>query len=114
MDEKIMHLLVFSNPVAGSEDEYNDWYDNQHLSDVVAVEGVRSAQRYESVGTPGGEPSPHGYLAIYECEGDITEILAEMGVRREDGRMPVTEGFDTSTAVSSIWAPRGPQVVDPS
>ena len=114
MDENIKYLLVFSDPVAGREDEYNDWYDNQHLADVVAVEGIRSARRYEPVESPLSEPSTHRYLAIYECDGDLAAITAELGARREDGRMPVSDSIDTSTTVSSVWSLRGPGVVAPS
>jgi hypothetical protein len=28
-------FLVFTNPVEGREDEYNEWYDNVHLGDVA-------------------------------------------------------------------------------
>ena len=44
-------FLVFSNPVEGREDEYNEWYDNVHLRDVCNVPGVAGAKRYELVPT---------------------------------------------------------------
>jgi hypothetical protein len=25
-------MIVFTSPVEGREDEYNDWYDNTHLA----------------------------------------------------------------------------------
>lgn len=37
--------VVWSNPDAGRDDEYSDWYNNRHLADVVAVPGFVSAQR---------------------------------------------------------------------
>lgn len=40
------HFIVLSNPVAGREDDYNDWYDNEHLDDVLKVEGFVAAQRF--------------------------------------------------------------------
>ena len=30
--------VVVTAPAAGQEDAYNDWYDNRHLNDVLAVE----------------------------------------------------------------------------
>ena len=38
------YFFVFSNPVAGHEDEYNRWYDQQHAPDVVAIPGFVSAK----------------------------------------------------------------------
>ena len=32
-------MVVFTSPVEGREDDYNDWYDNQHLGDVIAAAG---------------------------------------------------------------------------
>lgn len=40
------YLLVFSNPIAGRDDEYNKWYDGRHLTDVTSVPGFVSGQRY--------------------------------------------------------------------
>ena len=62
------HLfLVFTRPSPGQEAEYNDWYDNEHLADVLKVPGVTAAQRFAVAPmftTPGDVV--HGYLAIYE------------------------------------------------
>src|SRR5215469_214807 len=53
-------FLVLTNPVQGKEKEYNDWYTNQHIPDVVSVPGIVAAQRYKladfQMGT--GAPSP--------------------------------------------------------
>jgi len=40
------YFFVFSNPVAGHEDEYHKWYNEQHAQDVVAIPGFRTAQRF--------------------------------------------------------------------
>ena len=40
-------MFVFSNPVEGMEDMFNEWYNSQHLPDVIAVPGVAAGQRYE-------------------------------------------------------------------
>jgi hypothetical protein len=39
------YYFVFSNPVAGHEDEYNKWYNEQHAPDVVAVPGFVTKKR---------------------------------------------------------------------
>jgi hypothetical protein len=48
------------------EDEFNDWYDREHIPLRMAVPGFASAQRYRIPGTL-------HYLAIYEM--DSAEVL---------------------------------------
>jgi hypothetical protein len=80
-------LLVQSGPVDPSrEDEYNDWYTNTHIPDMLAGPGFVSARRYRRVNdtvTPSPLPA---YLAIYELESDdLAEPLAARRERRARG-----------------------------
>src|ERR1700730_8074803 len=53
------YLLVFSNPVAGREDEYNKWYDGRHLADGSSIPGFVGGQRYVvNVGQLRDDPKP--------------------------------------------------------
>jgi hypothetical protein len=64
-------LLVFSNPVDGREDEYNEWYSRHHLAEILAIEGFVRAQRFELVPalmTRDTPSAPYRYLALYEVE----------------------------------------------
>ena len=36
-------LIVFTEPVIGREDEYNEWYDEVHLPEVLATDGFVAA-----------------------------------------------------------------------
>ena len=67
------YFLVFSNPLDGKEDEYNDWYTNVHLKEVVAIEGFKSAQRFVLTKEQQNANQPHKYLAIYEIENQDIE-----------------------------------------
>ena len=74
-------LLVLGNAVEGRDDEFNHWYSGQHLSDVLKVPGIVSAQRFkyvapagESVEGPHPEPA-HRYIAIYEVDSDDPEAV---------------------------------------
>jgi hypothetical protein len=75
-------LTLFSDAVPGEEDRFNDWYDNQHLHDVLKVPGMISAQRFR-LATGGSADRPaHGYLAVYEIEADnIAAVQAELRAR---------------------------------
>ncbi len=78
-------LVVLSNPVEGREDEYNDWYTNAHLADVLGVPGVVSAQRFrrtEQQRTAG--PHAWKYMALFECEADEVRTVTD-GMQARSG-----------------------------
>src|SRR5450756_1907603 len=62
-------LVVLTEPVEGREAEYNTWYNEKHLQDVVAVPGFGAAQRFRLKEICGGEFKQR-YLAIYDIEAD--------------------------------------------
>jgi hypothetical protein len=99
-------FLVFSNPTPGKEDEYNSWYDNQHLADVCAIPGVSGASRYNLVQLDPNVTPAHKYLAVYELDGDPAAVFAELGVRAGTDKMSMSEALDLSTIGMSIWEPR--------
>jgi hypothetical protein len=69
-------MLVFTNPVDGHDEEYNEWYNGIHLKEVTATEPFRSAQRFRLSQVEGLPQLPdHRYLAIYEFEGPSQEAL---------------------------------------
>ncbi len=94
-------LVVYSNPVEGREQEYNDWYSNRHLNDLLATPGVISARRFKLSGTQiGATAQPYQYLAIYDIEADdVSSFLKEMTERTAKGTIPV------STAMSPELSP---------
>jgi hypothetical protein len=61
--------LVFTNPLPGAEDRYNDWYYNVHLDEILAKGVVQKATR---LSLAGGKPDENGnrYLTAYEFETD--------------------------------------------
>ncbi|KKC25188.1 DUF4286 family protein [Sphingomonas sp. SRS2] len=66
-------LLVLSNPVTGREEEFNAWYSDQHLGDVLSVDGFVAAQRFTMVDNAKDAAAdlkaPNWrYAAIYEIE----------------------------------------------
>ena len=52
------------------ESEYNEWYNNTHLPDVLETPGLVRATRYENTNTGEGQAK---FLAIYEVETDDIE-----------------------------------------
>ena len=39
-------MLVLANPVPGLEQEFNDWYTNTHMGDLVQLPGWTGAQAF--------------------------------------------------------------------
>ena len=56
-------LMVLTQPSAVMEDEFNAWYDTEHLPERMTVPGFLTGLRFAAVG--GGHPR---YLAFYDVE----------------------------------------------
>jgi hypothetical protein len=79
------------------EDEFNDWYDNTHIPDMLEVPGMLSATRWMSAESR--EKQHRKYLALYELETDNLEEfnagVRERGMRTvEEGRFSALPEFD--------------------
>jgi len=79
-------LVVFSDSTEeGNEGEYNDWYTNQHLADVVDVPGFVSAQRFKIKTLVMGE-FKNKYMAIYNIESDDPQKVMDAMMARRGNR----------------------------
>jgi hypothetical protein len=78
--------MVLTNAAAGTDEEFNRWYNGQHIDDLLRVPGVLSAQRFKTtsrqmVNVNGAlamvdrtdQNAPHQYMAIYNIESDDIE-----------------------------------------
>ncbi|WP_375396610.1 hypothetical protein [uncultured Sphingomonas sp.] len=88
VDENDALWLVLTNPVAGAEDAFNDWYDHRHIHDALAVPGFRSARRYQVLTIAGGSQS-YGYVALFGIDPvDPDAAIAEARGRAGTTLMP--------------------------
>ena len=53
------------------EDEYNEWYSNMHVPDILEIPGVVKATRWASATDKPNQTRK--YLALYELETDDIE-----------------------------------------
>ena len=61
-------LMVWADVPAEQEEEFNRWYNEEHVGDLLSIPGVLNAARYEAIS---GGPK---YLACYELESpDVIE-----------------------------------------
>ena len=70
--------------------EFNDWYDNVHVPDIMTIPGFKRAARYMNPDISTLETGR--YLAIYEIEtDDINDITTAMAKNyytwKKQGRM---------------------------
>jgi hypothetical protein len=88
-------FLMFSSPAdVEREDEYNDWYQNVLVVDVLKIPGVVAARRYRLADVQGamfaGLANGNRYLAMYDIDGsDPKSVNAEITTRVADGRIRV-------------------------
>ncbi|MDH6242712.1 DUF4286 family protein [Mycobacterium sp. OTB74] len=104
--------IVFSNPLEGRDDEFNEWYDNVHVPDLLAIPGMVSAQRYEIKDAQiyhmeGGTAPVHRYAIIYEMEGDVDAILGKIQEGVMAGKITMADSLDMTSWQLSFWSPRG-------
>lgn len=102
------YLVVTTSPLPGREEEYHAWYDGTHLSDVLALDGVVSAQRFDQA--PVGKPDAgsDGYVAMYELDGDPQTVLQALQAGIGSGRIALSDSVDPSATSMTVWEARGP------
>lgn len=89
--------IVQTNPVAGRDDEFNDWYTRRHLPDMMTVHGFAGAQLFAAspiLRSPGMPPYRYSHLAIYEITGD-PRLAFDALARAKDA------GMATSPAIAA-------------
>jgi hypothetical protein len=105
-------LMAFSNPRPGTDAEFNKWYDEVHLQEILRVKGYVSAQRFcvsdsQMVGRAG---PVHKYLTIYEIEtDDLKQTLTDLNEAARN--MYVDPSVDRSNTLAAVFHAIGARVV---
>jgi hypothetical protein len=106
--KKNYHMVVLTNPVAGKEDEFNRWYTNRHIPDVLACPGFVRAQRFEMVAGMG--ENPWRYCAIYEIEADDpATAVKELVARHGTDKLQASDALDPNS-YAVVYEAMGPVV----
>lgn len=99
-------ILVFTSPVEGRENDYNEWYDNIHVGEVLQVEGFVGCQRLAA--NPASD-APAKYLAIYEVDAD-DPVAAWDTLQKSIPNMNMTDALDFSSVAAWIFTARGERI----
>jgi hypothetical protein len=89
-------LIVHSRPSSPEElDEFQRWYDEVHIPEILKVEGFRSARRFAAAD---GE----SFVAVYEL-ADVDAAKAAMGAAQAAGEMTRPSGVLLDPPPSVQW-----------
>jgi len=104
-------LITMVNPKEGREAELNEWYDGQHVPDLLTVPGVVSGQRFR-VRNPMVPADPIcRYMAVFEIDAeDPMPVMAEIRRRSESGEFPLIDAFELASMAiyEALSEPRRP------
>ena len=110
-------MLVFANPMPGREVEFNEWYTNTHMGDLVQLDGWVGAQRFRIVTNVQPRPTAagyaHGYLIIWDLEEtDANLALARMTSAISGGKSRLGAGVQLYFGSGGQRHVRGHQSTD--
>jgi hypothetical protein len=99
-------LVVLSNAVEGRDAEFNEWYTNRHLGDILNLQPYTAAQRFKLSETQLGDGQlPYKYLAIYEVESDDAADAAKALSSESVGSMYISPALDMGSTVAWLYSP---------
>lgn len=98
------NYFVYTNPVEGREDEFNEWYDTIHIPELLAMfPNIRSAKRFAAADA---SKAPQAYLAVYEIEGDAPGTIEAIARAMASGELTVSDSIDGKSSARTVWIPR--------
>jgi hypothetical protein len=100
-------VAILSEPTAGQETEYNEYYENLHLDEVLQTTGFTSARRFRLAAEAGGV-CPLPYLAVYETTGDDAESVLKR-INDTRGQRQQSRSINKRTAAVWIFEAIGPE-----
>jgi hypothetical protein len=99
-----------TEPPPAMEEEFNAWYDAEHMPERLAIPGFRSARRWVADCAPGEGK----YLATYELDSPDV-LMSAAYLARFEGATPWTRRCLDKAVVFKRWActQLAPGVADP-
>ena len=91
-------LMVWADVPADKEADFNKWYNEEHLAELLSVPGVLNAARYEAV------KSGPKHLACYELESpDVVETSAFKDRPRTEWGSRVSPSIIGNPVISNVY-----------
>ena len=100
-------VVVLSEPVEGREAEFEDWYENTHIDEVLETTGWESGQRFVLTAEKGSK-CPLRHLAFYEVEAASGQAVVDtLDATRAKRRQ--SDSFDWKRAAMWVFTETGPR-----
>ena len=87
-------LLTLTEPPPPMEEEFNAWYDTEHLAERLAIPGFRSARRWVA---------GRSYLATYELDS-LAVLSSKAYLRKYQNQSPWSRRCLAKCVVFKRWA----------
>ena len=101
-------LMVWADVPADKEDDFNRWYNEEHLAELLSISGVLSAARYEAVS------SGPKHLACYELESPaVVESDAFKNRARTEWGNRVSPSVIGNPMISNVYEMIRPAALTP-
>lgn len=100
-------VAVLTEPTEGNEEEFNNYYENLHIDEVLKSTGWMSGQRFE-LSDEVGLKCPHKFLALYEVEADAPgDVILKLNETRS--RRLQSAALNKKTAALWVFSETGPR-----
>ena len=93
--------IVFSSPKPSRESDAVAWYDEVHLPELLELEEVVSAQRFELASAAG----THRFMAVYECTSSGAATADAIASAMASGAKTVTDSLESDEMLRVIYSP---------
>lgn len=70
-------VMYFTECAPGAEEDFNRWYDEEHIPELMKVDGVLAIRRFELVSSTNAS-TPNRWLEICEITGSLEAWNASM------------------------------------
>ncbi|MET0179738.1 MAG: hypothetical protein ABW194_04570 [Novosphingobium sp.] len=90
-------MIMLSQALPGREADYESWYDDIHIPDMLQVPGCVAAQRFRVVKDVLGKTS-YPYCTIYEFEADSADAaMGAMFGAMQAGKVRMSDTVDPTS-----------------
>lgn len=96
-------LEVSSRALPGREVDYDRWYGDVHVKDVLALPGFESAERFRRLGADGQESGE--FVALYRVETDDPAVLLQ-SLFAASATMQLTDAIDPASPRFEFLSPQ--------
>ena len=107
-------LIVETGPAEGRDDDWNSWYDEVHIPEILEkIPGFQAATRLKRPDGTDLGPEELGYCTVYEIEAeDPSASLAALGAGMQSGALTRSDS-SAGRATLTLWVERTPRVSKP-